>query len=452
MWVEKIYAAIPLKISIRSRIEKISAEVVWVCFGQLMVVVGGVFGIRVLTYLLSPSIYGDVAIGMTAVVLAQQMILSPLGCSFLRYFSSAREDGQLNVYVRTVRLLLTKATVLIVIIGIILIMGLFLSGATKWVWLFFWAFLYSLFSGYNIVLNYIQNADRQRKIVALHQGVGQWLRYLIPVGLIGLWGVHGSIVMFGYMIASLIILSSQLKFFRKNFVTITTITREAVPADVLNRYARKIFVYAWPFAAWGLFAWAQFVSSRWALLSFATDREIGFYSVLYQFGYYPIILISGVVSQLLIPVLFHKAGSGKDSVRVEKTIRLNNVLILAAAVVTIMFVAFSGLFRKKIFSLLVAPEYRLVSSLLPLFVLSGGLLAIGFMLNTMFMIKANTKILIYPKIVTAVLGVFLNYLGAYFYGLMGVVVAGIIFSLMYLVWIIILHLLDEKGIRLKYCS
>ncbi|MFH1309175.1 MAG: oligosaccharide flippase family protein [Candidatus Omnitrophota bacterium] len=430
-------------------IKKISAETAWIFLGQLMVVAGSIFGIRVLTYLLSPSTYGNLAIGMTAVVLVQEIILNPLGHSFLRYFSSAYEDKQLSVYFKTVRFLLTRATVLVVVVAVISVIGLFLTGNTKWIGLFSLAFLYALFSGYNVVLNYIQNAARQRKVVALHQGIGQWLRFLIPVGLIGLWGADSFVVMFGYVIAALIILISQVMFLKKNFITLITTTIEKVPIDVLNKYGRKIFAYAWPFATWGLFTWAQFVSSRWALLSFATIRDVGFYSVLYQFGCYPIIVVSGAVSQVLTPVLFSRAGSGDDLTRVTNTIRLNYGLILAAGIVTVMFVAGSYMFHKKIFSLIVAPEYCLVSSLLPLFVLSGGLLAGGFMLNVMFMIKANTKVLIYPKIVTAILGVVLNYLGAYFYGLIGVVVAGVAFPLVYFVWIVMLHILDKNGMGLE---
>ena len=426
------------------RIKRLSAELAWICLGQLIVVLGGIFGVRLLTYKLSPSVYGDLAIGMTAVIVAQQIILGPLGQSFLRFFSSAYEDKTLNIYIKSIRFLLTKATVIILIIAVISIVGLYLTGNTNWVWLFALAFLYSLFSGYNIVLDCIQNAARQRKVVALHQGVGQWLHFFIPIGLIGLWGSYSSIVMFGYIVASLIILTSQLSFFRKKIIALFPATIEEVPRDTLKRYTKKILTYAWPFSSWALFAWAQFVSSRWALLSFAGAKDVGLYSILYQFGYYPLVAVSALALQSTTPVLFSRAGSGNDPARIVNTIRLNNFLILAAVIATIISVVFFRIFHKQFFLLLVAPEYRSVSYLLPLLVLSGGLFAIGQMINVTFFVKADTQALIYPKIITAILGILLNYLGAYFYGLVGVVAAGVAFSLMYLIWVFIMYFFSKK--------
>jgi len=426
------------------RFKKLSAELVWICLGQLMVVTGGIFGVRLLTYRLSASLYGDLDISMTTVMIVQQIIFTPLGQSFLRFFAPAYGEGRLNLFIKAVKLLLTKGTAIIIIIAVISTIGLFVFGYTKWLWLFPLAFIYSLFSGYNIILDYIQNAARQRKIVALHQGIEQWLHFFIPVGLIVLWGHYSSIVMFGFIIASVIILVSQLRFFQSKIAASVVMTNETVPVEILNKYTKQIFDYAWPFSIWGLFAWAQLASSRWALLSFASIKDVGLYAVLYQFGYYPIVVVSGLASQFATPVLFGRVGSGNDADRVADTIRLNNLLILVAVIATVIFVALAWIFHQKIFSLVVAPEYRLVSSLLPWLVLSGGLLAIGQMINIVFLVKTNTQILIYPKIVTAIIGVMLNYLGAYFYGLIGVVIAGIAFPLIYLIWIAAMYVFSEK--------
>ncbi|MCX5694871.1 MAG: hypothetical protein NT014_07145, partial [Candidatus Omnitrophica bacterium] len=135
------------------KIKKLTTELVWICLGQLIVVAGGIFGVRLLTYRLSASVYGDLEIGMTTVMVAQQIIFAPLGQSFLRFFAPAHGENQLDLFIKAVKSLLTKGTILIVIIAIISIIGLFLIGYTKWLWLFSLAFIYSLFSGYNIVLD-----------------------------------------------------------------------------------------------------------------------------------------------------------------------------------------------------------------------------------------------------------------------------------------------------------
>lgn len=422
-----------------SRAKRLGAEIAWICFGQLLIVTGGIFGVRLLTYKLAPSIYGDLSIGITAAFLAHQIFFIPLGQSFLRYYSPACEEGRMNIFLRTVNVLMGKVSILIFVISFISISVLFLTKNIHWMALIFFAFLYSLITGYTTILSYIQNAARQRKIVALHQGVGQWMHFLVPVGLILIFGPYSSITMCGYLLASLLVLFSQLKFFWGGIVFSPLNKKTVIAPQVLKKYIKKVLAYAWPFSLWGLFAWAQFSSSRWALLSHVTAKDVGFYSVLYQFGYYPIIVVSTLVSQVATPIFFGRAGSGKDSSRVAKTIELNSFLILITGIATIVFVAISFMFHREIFSLIVSPEYREISYLLPLLVLSGGIFAIGQMINIVFLIKADTQMLIIPKIVTAVAGVVLNYAGAYFYGLIGVVVAGIAFPLVYLVWVLILR-------------
>lgn len=147
-----------IKTDLTSRIQRISGELFWICLGQLAVVLGGILGVRLLTYKLAPSSYGELALGMTIATVAQQIIFGPLGQSLLRFFAPAHEHGQLNTYIKTAKILLIKSTAIIIFIAIVLIAGLFLTGSIKWIWLFFFAFLFCLFSNYNSILDGVQNA------------------------------------------------------------------------------------------------------------------------------------------------------------------------------------------------------------------------------------------------------------------------------------------------------
>ena len=50
-----------------------------------------------------------------------------------------------------------------------------------------------------------------------------------------------------------------------------------------------------------------------------------------------------------------------------------------------------------------------------------------------------------PKIVTALFGVIFNFLGAYWYGILGIVGAGFLFSIMYFIWMVML--VNERGVK-----
>ena len=80
----------------------------------------------------------------------------------------------------------------------------------------------------------------------------------------------------------------------------------------------------------------------------------------------------------------------------------------------------------------------MVSALLPLMIVSGGLYAAGQIVVLSLLSGVNSRALITPKIVTALLGVAMNFAGAFWLGLKGVVCAGVLFGVFYLAWVLIL--------------
>ena len=133
----------------------------------------------------------------------------------MRFFAVAQETGQLFNYLENVRKLSVRATVLLISMLAIICIGLLLTNHGAWLGLVLIAFVFSLLSGYNLILGGIQNAARQRAVVALHDGVGMWLRFLFAVWAVSIFGRSSIIAMSGYALASGMVLCSQFLFFRK---------------------------------------------------------------------------------------------------------------------------------------------------------------------------------------------------------------------------------------------
>lgn len=420
-----------------ARFHKLGHEFFWVGFGQGLAALGGVVGVRLMTNVLNPTSYGELALGMTVTTLIQQLALGPLSGAFLRFFAPAQEANQISGYLQGVQVLLGQVTIILLAVGSLSSVGLWAFGHVEWIALALAALMFSLFSGYNAALNGMQNAARQRVAVAWHQGLGQWLRFLMAVALMSVLGAFSSVAMVGYALAFVVVLCSQFLFFRRKILPLSTSQPMARPDDV-GDWTRKMSSYAWPFATWGLFTWAQMSSDRWALQTFGVTSDVGFYAVLYQLGYYPITLLSGLITQLVAPILFDRAGDGSDSARLNHTHRMNSLVLIGAALLTVLGTIFTFLLHTQIFSLLAAPEFREVSFLLPWMVLSGGLFASGQVAVLSVLSGINSRGLVTPKIVTALLGIILNFTGAYWFGLRGVVFANTTFSLVYLIWILYL--------------
>lgn len=413
---------------------RVGREFFWVGLGQVTAALGVVVGVRLLTTALPPAAYGELTLGMTVATLAQQTVMSPIASASLRFLASAQEANQLRAYLQGVRRLLIQATVLLLVFAALLNLGLWVTGHTEWLALAVLAILFALLSGYSAALDGMQNAARQRVVVAWHDGLTLWLRFSMAVALISLLGAFSRVAMLGYALASAVVLASQLWFFRRRILLSGAAQPDRTPDDV-QAWMRQMYPYAWPFATWGLFTWAQVASERWALQAFTTTSAVGMYAVLYQLGYYPITFLSGLLAQFVAPVLFGRAGDGSDPGRLQQLRYLNKRLVVAVLLLTLLATALALWLHSQIFALVVAPEYGKVSALLPWVVLAGGLFASGQMAVLPRLSGTDTRNLIAPKIVTAVLGIAFNFVGAYWWNVQGVVLAGLAFSSAYFLWV-----------------
>ena len=252
----------------------------WVFFGQALAIAGSLVGVQILTKLLKPEIYGELALSMTIVSLVTQLLYGPLSAGVTRFYVPALEKDDLNGYLKAVKRLLLLASYVAIFITLFINVGIIISGRLKWISISIAALFFSIFSGANAILTSIQYAARQRIIVALHQGVESWVRYLLSAALILMLGAVTTTVMAGYTISAIFLFVSQLYFLR-----VITSKKNEDAKEIC--WQDQIWKYSWPFASWGLFTWAQLSSDRWALAIFTTNKEVGLYTVLFQLGYYP---------------------------------------------------------------------------------------------------------------------------------------------------------------------
>lgn len=407
-----------------------------VLVGQGVAAVGGLVAVRVFTGLLPPATYGEVALALTAAGLAQGVLLAPLGQGFVRFFAPAQQAGDFASYLEAVKGLLVKATLLVMAAAAVLGAAIWFLGYGRWLGVLSMTAIFSVVSSCGSAIDGVQNAARQRTIVALHQGLGQWLRILCIAGFIEAIGRSCSVVMLGNWVAAGLVLVSQVAFFRHKVRSLWTAGAAAERLDP-GRWAVPIRRYSWPFATWGLFTWVQASSDRWALQLFGSTKQVGVFSALYQLGYAPIFLLSNVVVQIVSPVLYSVAGDGSDERRLEAAHRLNTQVVWGCLALTVITSLVAYVLHGTVLALFAAPEYRADSVLLPWFVLAGGLFACGQVASLSFMSSTRSHRLILPKIGTAILAILLNFAGARWYGLHGVAWAVTASSMCYFLWILV---------------
>lgn len=420
------------------RIRRLSKEGLWVILGQAMAVLGALLGVRLLTELLDPSAYGELALGMTTATLVNQTILGPLSVGITRFYAPELERGGLGDYFKVMRRLVSSATVVILITMLFLITGLLIAGRSEWVAISTAAFIFAILSGYNSILSGIQNAARQRSIVALHQGMESWMRFLVAAGFLLWLGSTSVVALSGYVVALVLVLGSQSWFFSK------IVPRDLAVTGNERSLQKQIWNFSWPISVFGIFTWLQFVSDRWALELFTTTEAVGFYAVLFQLGYFPMSIATGIAVQFLAPIYYQRAGDARDSERRALVNKLSRRFTAVALGVTGVAFLAGLLFHVHIFRIFVAAEYASVSYLLPWMLLGGGVFATGQTIALNLMSQMKTLTMTAAKIVTALLGVILNFAGAYWYGTTGVVIAGVLFAVSYFIWMTVLEKREER--------
>jgi FkbM family methyltransferase len=424
-----------------ARFQRLFKEGLWIVLGQGMAMLGSLVGVRLLTGLLSPAQYGELALGMTIATLLNQTLLGPLGQGVLRFYAPAVERGELGQYLLAVRRLMLIAIAMIALLMLLGVVGLVAVGQGYWVAIVLASMAFASVNGCNSILNGIQNAARQRAVVALSQGLESWLRFLGAAGLIAWLGGTSSVSMIGFGGGGSLVLALQWLYFRR------VIPRsESFQLPDATDWQRQIWRYSWPIATFGVFTWGQLVSDRWALGLFGTTQEVGMYAVLYQLGYYPVSLATGMAVQFLAPVLFQRAGDASDTKRNTDVSQLTWRLTgLAMGLTAIMFGG-ALLWHKQILQVFTSAHYAKLSYLFPWMVLAGGITAVAQTISLRFFSQTKTNLMMRVKIFTSLFGIILNIVGASWYGVVGVVASNVIFSITYFCWML---LLSKVGIRRK---
>jgi O-antigen/teichoic acid export membrane protein len=422
-----------IRASQRERIHRLSKEGMWIVLGQTAAVLGSLVGVRLLTELLAPADYGELALGMTVAALVNQTVLGPMANGITRFYAPAQEQSDLGGYLSAVRRLVLAATGFILLIILLAVAALLTAGLAHWAAIAGIALVFATLSGYNAILNGVQNAARQRAVVALHQGIESWIRFSVAAGLLLWLGASSTVAMVGYTVAVVLVLGSQYLFFRK------TVRQSGAAADP-RHWQRQVWKYSWPISVFGTFTWVQLASDRWALELFTTTREVGTYAALFQLGYYPMSMASTMAMQFLAPIFYQRAGDASDSRRTAEVNKLSWKLTGSALGVTGAAFLLALLFHRQIFQVLVAGEYATVSHLLPWMLLAGGIFAAGQTIALNLMSQMRTHTMMAAKIVTALAGVALNLAGAYWFGTGGIVIAAVLFSVLYFAWMAVLSM------------
>src|SRR5436309_11128530 len=80
------------------RLTQFREELFWIVLGQVLMLAGGMVGIKLLTNVMGPEKYGQLALGITIAGLLNLFVYGPISSTALRFCSIYRNMGQLPIY------------------------------------------------------------------------------------------------------------------------------------------------------------------------------------------------------------------------------------------------------------------------------------------------------------------------------------------------------------------
>lgn len=415
--------------------------------GQVAAALGGLIGVRILTEYLSPDEYGHLTLGMTLALVVNQLLMGPLGAGVTRFYSAALEKKDSTEFLVAMLRMLFVVILAVILIAILAMAILWATNIEGWVVMVAIAAIFSVMSGLNAVINGLWLGNNQQVLLSLNQGLEPWIRIIGGITSIVLVKESGQTAFAGYIAGVCVLLLSQFYLIRRYGIFSGLLScllfRDKLKCGSV--WKSKMFSYAYPFAIWGIFTTLHMASDRWILQLHHGAKEVGYFAVLYQIGYMPMTLLTSMGAQLLTPILFGIAGDGSDHARIYKVSSVTNKAIWVALLLISLATLIGWLFSDLVLTLLAAAEYRNLHSYLPLFLIAGGLFGVGQLAALKLQSMNRMVLLLKIKIVSALIGIVANFILGFYYGAPGIGISLIIFSTIYMLWILIATALGKPN-------
>ncbi len=421
------------------RFMKLRREVTWIVIGQFLGFAGGFIGIKVLTNIMGPKGYGQLALGLTIAGLFNMYVYGPAANVVARFFVVYRERGELNVYFAVLR---KSHRVIVIIVTVLTLLvsgvaGLFLG--REWALIILLSSLYGVVSGINASYLSLQSAIRQRKIVALHQGADVWLRIGLSIVLLLVFSRSGYFSLLGYLLGTFIVTISQGIFALRTDEIRNSWQDQNVDAAAEKKSFREFSGYAASFMVFSGFASISMYADRWILQGLYGASVVGIYSAIYQIAASPVNIFFAMVNQLAVPIVFERAGAMKTAEQAKNSAMLVNQVVALSSLAMLMtaFVAF--FFCEPLVRILTNKAFAVESNILWLTVVGLAVFNIAQLYSLKGMYCNMPKIYLGAKGAQAVSFVLIALLLARRIGIQGIAIGLCASSIVFLVIVLFVN-------------
>jgi O-antigen/teichoic acid export membrane protein len=333
-------------------------EGIWVLIGQVGVMTGALVGIRLITGVVPPALYGEAALVLGMVMLVKNVFCAPVLQGSFRFYAQARDAGGVAPFRRVAMGLLGR--------GLAISCGLLLSAGLVWrAWpdreagllAFLVACVLLCLNVMRLLEAGLFNQARRRRHHGLWNAFDAWVRPASVVAFVWWLGASVESMIAGHATGAAL---SNLVF-RRNLVRDTRTDVEPPTPEWSLTLRKDLLHFALPLAPIAVLIWIMSLSDRYVLAALAGSDAAGLYVAAYGLSSRPLLAFAGIANITFLPLLYDAVA--REDVRRERRVILSWLGItgtgLACAVLLL------ALFHEPIVRVALGERFWAASPLLP---------------------------------------------------------------------------------------
>jgi O-antigen/teichoic acid export membrane protein len=383
----------------------------WLTGLQGLAVLGQLAGIRLLTEIVPPAVFGEFTLWLGIVALAAAALANPTMQAVLRYYPEYALQGNgglvTTVATRQLAKLITwtlpaffAGAIAALIFGVanMIVLGLLIGLVAV-----------EIARMQNTALLSAARAHRAYGIWAVAEA---WGRPFLAWTLVKLMGVSSTSALAGFFLASLCAWAVMRRFVPHDRTVHIAITDQSA---LMSRFWK----YSLPLLPLGLLGWLSGMADRYMIGALLSPADVGMYVAIYSLASRPMLLFGGVVETTFRPAYQSALVEGANR-RAHNYLRKWGLLIALGSLVA---VALAWIGHHWLAHILLGQQYRSVSYLLPWIVGGYGLLILSQVANRVCYANDATRSILLIESTGALLAIVFGFICIEWAGLPGAAVA-----------------------------
>jgi len=393
------------------RHRRIATETAWVFAAQGASAIAALMGLRVITELVPPAIFGAVALALGVVALAHGLAVGPLMQAALRFYPDLARDGR-EADLRRATLFALRKPAFVTLIALATLGAGWTLYQPQDAWLVTLSIaLFGAEAARSLEITFL-NAARRQRTMALMIAADAWLRPIAAVALVWTFGASGAAVVAGYL-AGCVLALAGIRF--AGSATGQLDARPASASPAASDIPRRLWTYALPLTALPFIGWVSGQADRYLVGGLAGVAAAGLYAALYGLASKPFQMFSASV-ELALRQPYYATASAGDHAAERRALAL---WLAAVTGVSLALWLLFVLFHSEIAALLLAAEYRTHSVLMAWVAAGYVLLAMAQVLERVCYAYHDTRGVLWVQASGAALSVLVAAPLIWFHGIDG---------------------------------